>query len=106
MKELALGAAMLASVAFSKYEIAISPDMHMDAMSVGHCDFIASDQRMAGSGFDRLLCEVSQDVPYDSLSCFFGSFMVQKMGRDAHEHDETEIEEIIEEIEDDGIRFS
>ena len=87
MKELALGAAMLASVVFSKVEVDFAPDSHNGLTSPGACDFTASDPELFSEEFDRLLCETARAIPYDSLGCFFDSFVLRLNGR-------TEAEEV------------
>ena len=87
MKLLALGAAILVCVAFSKYEVVYLPDTHIDSVFVVNCDFNASDPEMFSNEFDRLLCEASRDIPYDSLGCFMSSIMLRTINRDELETD-------------------
>ncbi len=97
MKELALGAAMLASVVFSKTEVVFAPDRHIDLAAAGACDFAASDPEFFSEEFDRLLCEAAQAIPYDSLNCFFGSFMLRMIDHGEPEKIITEKRETIDE---------
>lgn len=106
MKLLALGAAIFVSLVFSKYEIVYLPDMHIDSVSAVRCDVIASDPELFSGEFDRILCEASRDIPYDSVDCFMRSFILRLIDRDARETEEENTGEIIHEKPNKGFRIN
>ena len=97
MKELVLGATMLVGVAYSKYEIAYAPDIHMNIKSAHSCTELFADPELLSGEFERVLCEAAKAIPYDSVNCLLNAVGLRARNRikiDAEKppHDEPPVE--------------